>query len=68
MDNQTIIDSKPSKPEVWKVYLAWSIRVLIAALFLVSAFAKIYPDPSMLFRISKFEFTQLYPMGFGREF
>jgi uncharacterized membrane protein YphA (DoxX/SURF4 family)/thiol-disulfide isomerase/thioredoxin len=68
MDNQTIIDSKPSKPEVWKVYLAWSIRVLISALFLVSAFAKIYPDPSMLFSISKFEFTQLYPMGFGREF
>ena len=68
MENQTIIDSKPSTPEVWKVYLSWSIRVLIAALFLVSAFAKIYPDPSMLFSISKFEFTQLYPMGFGREF
>jgi uncharacterized membrane protein YphA (DoxX/SURF4 family)/thiol-disulfide isomerase/thioredoxin len=67
MENQTIIDSENS-PKPWKVYGAWSIRVLIAALFLVSAFAKIYPDPSMLFSISKFEFTQLYPMGFGREF
>ncbi len=70
MDNRTIIDSKnsPNSSNVWKLYGAWSIRVLIAALFLVSAFAKIYPDPSMLFSISKFEFTQLYPMGFGREF
>lgn len=67
MENQTIIDSDKS-PKTWKVYVSWSIRILIAALFLVSAFAKIYPDPSMLFSISKFEFTQLYPMGFGREF
>jgi thiol-disulfide isomerase/thioredoxin/uncharacterized membrane protein YphA (DoxX/SURF4 family) len=50
-----------------KKYIAWGIRILIAALFLVSAFAKIYPDPSMFFSISKFEFTQLYPLGFGRE-
>lgn len=67
MENRTIIDSEKS-PNTRKLYVSWSIRVLIAALFLVSAFAKIYPDPSMLFSISKFEFTQLYPMGFGREF
>jgi len=67
MENQTIIDSEYS-PKPLRMYSAWSIRILIAALFLVSAFAKIYPDPSMLFSISKFEFTQLYPMGFGREF
>ena len=67
MENQTIIDSE-KYPYTGKVYVSWSIRILIAALFLVSAFAKIYPDPSMLFSISKFEFTQLYPMGFGRDF
>ena len=67
MKNQTILDSGNSSTN-WKEYVAWSIRILVGALFLVSAFAKIYPDPSMLYSISKFEFTQLYPMGFGREF
>lgn len=47
--------------------ISWTIRIFVSALFLVSAFAKIYPDPSMFFSISKFEFTQLYPLGFGRE-
>lgn len=67
MESQKILDSNTASSSL-KVYFAWAIRILISALFLVSAFAKIYPDPSMLFSISKFEFTQLYPMGFGREF
>jgi uncharacterized membrane protein YphA (DoxX/SURF4 family) len=66
MENQTILDSNNSSP-IWKLYASWSIRIIVSALFLVSAFAKIYPDPSMLYSISKFEFTQLYPMGFGRD-
>jgi hypothetical protein len=67
MENKTLLDSGSSNAS-WKIYVSWSIRVLVAGLFLISAFAKIYPDPSMLYSISKFEFTQLYPMGFGREF
>jgi len=67
MTEQTNIDSGNTSAK-WKIVVSWSIRILVAALFLVSAFAKIYPDPSMLYSISKFEFTQLYPMGFGREF
>jgi uncharacterized membrane protein YphA (DoxX/SURF4 family)/thiol-disulfide isomerase/thioredoxin len=67
MTKEIILDSDNSKNS-WKIYLAWIIRILISTLFLVSAFGKIYPDPSMLYSISKFEFTQLYPLGFGREF
>jgi thiol-disulfide isomerase/thioredoxin len=67
MKNQ-IIDNSINSATSWKLYAAWAIRILISALFLISAFAKIYPDPSMFYSISKFEFTQLYPMGFGREF
>lgn len=48
-------------------YLPWSIRILIAALFLVSAFGKIYPDPSAYATISMFEIKQLYPLGFSIE-
>jgi len=39
------------------------IRVLLSALFLVSAIAKLYPSP--YFAISTFEAKQLYPMGFS---
>lgn len=53
--------------EKYSKVISWTIRIIVSALFLVSAFAKIYPDPSMFFSISKFEFTQLYPLGFGRE-
>jgi uncharacterized membrane protein YphA (DoxX/SURF4 family)/thiol-disulfide isomerase/thioredoxin len=67
MSNQTNIDSNNTSTR-WRFYSAWSIRIIVSALFLVSAFGKIYPNPSMLYSISKFEFTQLYPMGFGREF
>ena len=40
------------------------IRVLVSALFLVSAFAKLYPTP--MYGITKvFEEGQLIPMGFS---
>ncbi len=48
-------------------YLPWSIRLLIAGLFLVSAYGKIYPDPSAYGTISMFEVKQLYPLGFNIE-
>jgi uncharacterized membrane protein YphA (DoxX/SURF4 family)/thiol-disulfide isomerase/thioredoxin len=48
-------------------YLPWSIRILIAGLFLVSAYGKIYPDPSAYGTISMFEVKQLYPLGFNTE-
>jgi len=48
-------------------YLPWSIRILIAGLFLVSAYGKIYPDPSAYGTISMFEVKQLYPLGFNAE-
>jgi thiol-disulfide isomerase/thioredoxin len=48
-------------------YLPWSIRILIAGLFLVSAYGKIYPDPSAYGTISMFEVKQLYPLGFSVE-
>jgi thiol-disulfide isomerase/thioredoxin/uncharacterized membrane protein YphA (DoxX/SURF4 family) len=65
MSKETLIDSS-NNFQNWKFYASWGIRIIIAALFLVSAFAKIYPDPSMFYSISKFEYTQLYPFGFGR--
>lgn len=48
-------------------YIPWTIRILIAGLFLVSAYGKIYPDPSAYGTISMFEIKQLYPMGFSVE-
>jgi uncharacterized membrane protein YphA (DoxX/SURF4 family) len=48
-------------------YLPWSIRIIIAGLFLVSAYGKIYPDPSAYATISMFEVKQLYPLGFNTE-
>ena len=44
-------------------YLPWTIRILIAFLFIVSAIAKMYPSP--YFAISTFEVKQLYPLGFS---
>jgi thiol-disulfide isomerase/thioredoxin len=46
-----------------KTYLAWSIRLIISVLFIVSAVAKMYPSP--YFAISTFEVKQLYPLGFS---
>ena len=50
-----------------KKYFPWFVRILISGLFLLSAFAKIYPDPSFYFSITAFEFKQLVPMGFTME-
>ena len=50
-----------------KKYFPWSVRILISGLFLLSALAKIYPDPSFYFSITAFEFKQLVPMGFTME-
>ncbi len=47
-----------------KYQLVYVLRILISALFLLSAFAKLYPTP--LFGITKiFEQGQLIPMGFS---
>lgn len=66
MENN-IIDSTSSSNSNFKNLVSWGIRILISALFLVSAYAKIYPDPSYYFSITKFEYSQLYPMGFSPE-
>ena len=43
--------------------LSWVIRILISILFIVSAYAKIYHDPSAYFSITTFEAKQLVPLG-----
>ncbi len=42
-------------------YLPWTIRIIVAILFLVSALAKLYPSPN--FALGTFEVKQLYPLG-----
>jgi hypothetical protein len=49
--------------ETKKTYIAWSIRILVSLLFIVSAVAKMYPSP--YFAISTFEVKQLYTLGFS---
>jgi len=44
-------------------YLSTIIKIIISALFIVSAVAKMYPSP--YFAISTFEVKQLYPLGFS---
>ena len=51
-----------------KLIFSWVIRILISALFLVSAYAKIYHDPSAYFSITTFEAKQLVPLGFDATF
>lgn len=46
-----------------KARISWMLRILISALFIVSAVAKLYPSP--YFAISTFEVKQLYPLGFS---
>ena len=48
-----------------KSILTWMIRILISILFIVSAYAKIYHDPSAYFSITTFEAKQLVPLGFS---
>ena len=45
-----------------KKFAPITIRIIIAALFLLSAFAKLYPSP--YFAITTFEFKQVIPLGF----
>jgi thiol-disulfide isomerase/thioredoxin len=47
-----------------KSLLSWGIRILISALFIISAYAKIYHEPSAYFSITTFEAKQLVPLGF----
>ena len=44
--------------------ISWAIRILISVLFLVSAYAKVYHEPSAYFSITTFEQKQLVPLGF----
>lgn len=46
-----------------KENIHWILRLIISALFIVSAVAKMYPSP--YFAISTFEVKQLYPLGFS---
>ena len=50
-----------------KLIAVWFIRIVIAILFLVSAYAKIYHDPSAYFSITTFEAKQLVPLGFDAD-
>lgn len=49
-----------------KKYIPLAIRIVVAFLFLISAVAKMYPNP--YFAITTFEVKQLYPMGFSESF
>ncbi|WP_298154071.1 MauE/DoxX family redox-associated membrane protein [Flavobacterium sp.] len=54
-----------------KNYIAWTLRVIIAFLFILSAVAKLSKGhllDSPYFAISTFEVKQLYPMGFSEGF
>ncbi|AWI26243.1 MauE/DoxX family redox-associated membrane protein [Flavobacterium pallidum] len=54
-----------------KNYIAWSLRIVIAFLFILSAAAKLSKSElfdSPYFAISTFEVKQLYPMGFSENF
>lgn len=51
-----------------KTYLAWTLRIIIAILFIVSALAKLSKShllDSPYFAISTFEMKQLIPLGFS---
>lgn len=50
---------------MFKKYLPLIIRIIISALFVVSALAKLYPSP--YFAITTFEVKQLYTLGFSEK-
>jgi thiol-disulfide isomerase/thioredoxin len=57
--------------ETKKSYIAWTIRIVVSALFILSAVAKLSKGhllDSPYFAISTFEVKQLYPMGFSEGF
>jgi thiol-disulfide isomerase/thioredoxin/uncharacterized membrane protein YphA (DoxX/SURF4 family) len=45
----------------------WVIRIVVSLLFLISAYAKVYHEPSAYFSITTFEAKQLVPLGFSFE-
>lgn len=54
-----------------KNYIAWTLRIIVSVLFIVSALAKLSKGhllDSPYFAISTFEVKQLYPMGFSEGF
>jgi thiol-disulfide isomerase/thioredoxin len=56
---------------VSKNSIAWSLRIIVAVLFIVSALAKLSKGhllDSPYFAISTFEVKQLYPLGFSEGF
>jgi len=57
--------------ETKKTYIAWTLRIIVSALFIVSALAKLSKGhllDSPYFAISTFEVKQLYPLGFSEGF
>lgn len=51
-----------------KTTIAWTVRIILALLFIISAFAKLSKSQlldSPYFAITTFEVKQLYPMGFS---
>ncbi len=51
-----------------KKYISWTLRIIVSALFIVSALAKLSKGhllDSPYFAISTFEVKQLYPLGFS---
>lgn len=62
--NDQLVDNLNNKNNDWKTYIAWGIRIAMAGMFFLSAYAKIYPSPSSYATISTFEVKQLYTMGF----
>jgi uncharacterized membrane protein YphA (DoxX/SURF4 family) len=54
--------------EKQKSYIAWTLRIVVSALFIISALAKLSKGhllDSPYFAISTFEVKQLYPLGFS---
>ena len=54
-----------------KNYIAWTLRIIVSVLFILSALAKLSKGhllDSPYFAISTFEVKQLYPMGFSEGF
>jgi len=64
--NENLVDNSNSETKIedWKKVVIWCIRILMAGMFFLSAYAKIYPSPSSYATISTFEVKQLYTMGF----
>ena len=51
----------------YRTIAIWFLRLVISLLFLVSAYAKIYHEPSAYFSITTFEAKQLVPLGISAE-